>query len=630
MNTRPLCFLVALGASSPLVTGCGGDSGGAGGAGGAATSTGTTSSSSASSSGTGGAAPGPCQDKMQDGTETDVDCGGTCARCDDGKKCSIGSDCASTACTAGLCAQPTCVDGTRNGKETDVDCGTTCSPCADGKGCAYGTDCASGVCTAGVCQASKCNDSVMNGTETSVDCGGSCPHCPDGQPCVTGADCASTICDASVCASNVTWADRAGDTADQTAFGVAVDAQGNVLVTGSFHGVIDWGGGPLVSAGGADIFLVKLDPMGKQIWAKRFGDTSDQAAAAVAVNAAGQIWITGSITGNVDFGGGVLASADPLSDAFLASFGPGGAYVSAARYGGAANQRGTALAVGSSGHLFLGGVFDGALNLGCGPLTGAGSGDIFVAHLDANAGCLFAKSYGDASAQELLSIAPDPANNVLIGGRFKGTVSFGGPAVAMPATTFGAFTAKLDGGGNHLFSTAFGNTTASQQVDSVATDASGNVFVAGSFSGTLTAGATTVTSVGANDLFVLKLDPAGTAVWAARFGDATDQLGAIHLATDPAGNVLLAGTLQGTIDLGGALTSAGANDAFLAKLDGAGNPLWSLRLGDAAAQQVHAVAISSATKIAVVGGFAGAPVFGATTLMSAGGEDAFAAVVQTP
>ena len=627
MNTRVLCLLAALGAASSLTSGCGGGATGSGGTGGSP----ETTTSTASSSGTGGDVAGPCLDGKQDGSETDVDCGGTCTRCVDGKKCTSGADCASSTCTAGVCAEPTCTDKAKDGKETDLDCGGTCSPCADGKGCAFASDCASGVCTAGICQASTCNDSARNGSETGVDCGGICPKCPDGQPCTGGSDCASAICEGTVCKSNVTWAKRAGDVADQAALAVAFDPQGNVIVAGSFHGTIDWGAGPLVSAGGSDIFVVKLDAAGTVVWSKRFGDASDQSATAVAVSATGEVWITGAITGNVDFGGGVLASADPLADAFLAAFSPNGTHNFSKRYGGLGAQRGTALAIGSSGDLFFGGVFDGTVDLGCAaPLASAGSGDIFVARLDNATTCLFAKRFGDASAQELLTLSPDPSNNVFLGGRFKGTVNFGGAPLTMPTTTFGGFAAKLDGVGGHVFSTAFGATTLAQEVTGVASDPSGNVFVAGSFSGTLTAGATVLTSAGMGDLFVARLDPAGTAVWAFRAGDATDQLGALHVATDPAGNVLVAGTLQGTIDLGGnPLTSVGGNDVVLAKLDSGGNRLWSLRLGDAAGQQLNAVALSGTTA-AFAGSLAGAPDFGGTVLTSAGGDDAFAATAQTP
>jgi hypothetical protein len=629
MTTRSLCFLFALGALAPLTSSCGGSGSGSGGAGGSGGSGAGTSN--ASSSGTGGDAPSPCVDGKQGGTETDVDCGGTCARCDDGKKCASGADCTSNACTEGVCAQPACTDKYKDGKETDVDCGGTCSPCSDGKSCAFASDCASGVCTAGICQASTCNDSVTNGSETGVDCGGICPQCPDGQPCTGGSDCASTICNGTVCASNVTWASRAGDASDQTALGVAFDPQGNVLVTGSFHGTIDWGGGPLVSAGGSDIFLVKLDKAGKHLWSKRFGDASDQTATAIAVSAIGEVWITGAITGTVDFGGAPLASADPLADAFLAAFSANGTHNFSKRFGGVSAQRGTALAIGSNGDIFFGGVFDGTIDLGCVPLASAGSGDIFVARYDNAVTCIFSKRFGDAAAQELLTLSPDASNNVFLGGRFKGSVNFGGAMLTMPATTFGGFAAKLDAGGAHVFSTAFGDATFAQEVTGVAADPSGNVFVAGSFAGTLTAGATTLTSVGMNDLFVARLDPGGTPVWALRAGDAQNQLGAVHVAADSNGNALLAGTLQGTIDLGGGpLTSAGGDDVFVAKLDSAGSHLLSLRLGDASAQQVNAVALSGGTTAAMVGALAGAPDFGGNVLTSAGGDDAFVTLLQTP
>ena len=627
MNTRSTCLLAALGLAFPLASGCGSDPGGAGGSGGSTTAT----SSASTSGGTGGDAPSPCLDGKKNGTETDVDCGGTCSRCDDGKVCTLGADCTSTTCTAGVCAQPTCTDKAKDGKETDVDCGGLCPPCSDGKSCAFASDCTSGVCTAGLCQASTCNDGVNNGNETGVDCGGACPVCPDGQPCTGGSDCASTICEGAVCKSNVTWADRAGDAGDQTALGVAVDAQGNTLVVGSFHGTIDWGGGPLVSAGGSDVFVVKLDGAGKHLWSKRFGDAADQSATAVAVGAAGDLWITGSVVGNVDFGGGIFSSADPLSDAFLAHFAPTGVHLHSQRFLATSAQRGTALTIGTNGDLFFGGVFDGTMDLGCGALPSAGSGDVFVARLDSAGACVVSKRFGDASTQELLTISTDLPGNVLLGGRFKGTVNFGGAALTMPTTTFGGFAAKLDPAFAHVFSTSFGATTFAQEVTGIAADPSGNVFVGGSFSGTLAVGPMPLTSAGLGDLFVTRLDPAGTAVWAVRAGDATDQVGGVHLAADQTGNVLVGGTLQGTIDLGGGpLTSVGGDDVFVAKLDSSGNHVWSVRLGDAAGQQLNALALGGSKTAAIAGAFSGSPDFGGTVLKSAGATDAFAALLQTP
>jgi hypothetical protein len=96
-----------------------------------------------------------CADGVENGAETAVDCGGpapNCVRCANGQNCGAASDCASGICIGGLCQPPTCTDGARNGSETDVDCGGSCPACGLGKLCNAGTDCASATCgTPGRC-----------------------------------------------------------------------------------------------------------------------------------------------------------------------------------------------------------------------------------------------------------------------------------------------------------------------------------------------------------------------------------------------------------------------------------------------------------------------------------------------
>jgi hypothetical protein len=129
-----------------------------------------------------------CTDGIQNGGETDVDCGGgVCAACSDNRRCVVNSDCASGSCAivggARICAitqvGPTCTDNLKNGNESDVDCGGgACPACADNKTCNLGSDCLDGVCsTQRICLAPTCTDGVRNGTETGVDCGGGCPPC---------------------------------------------------------------------------------------------------------------------------------------------------------------------------------------------------------------------------------------------------------------------------------------------------------------------------------------------------------------------------------------------------------------------------------------------------------------------
>jgi len=87
-----------------------------------------------------------CVDRILDGDETGVDCGGSCLACAGGLACKVGGDCQSGQCTAGVCAAPSCSDGVQNGFEVDVDCGHGCQPCATGKKCHSAPDCASNDC----------------------------------------------------------------------------------------------------------------------------------------------------------------------------------------------------------------------------------------------------------------------------------------------------------------------------------------------------------------------------------------------------------------------------------------------------------------------------------------------------
>jgi acetyl esterase/lipase len=90
--------------------------------------------------------PAPtCSDATKNGVETDIDCGGgTCPACANGKVCAVNLDCTSGICTSGVCtsaAPPTCTNGVLDGTETDVDCGGSCGPCANGKLCSVAGDC---------------------------------------------------------------------------------------------------------------------------------------------------------------------------------------------------------------------------------------------------------------------------------------------------------------------------------------------------------------------------------------------------------------------------------------------------------------------------------------------------------
>jgi len=154
-----------------------------------------------------------CGDMVQNGTETDVDCGGSCGDCVDGKMCMMETDCLSQVCTGMVCAVPACNDMKKNGMETDVDCGGPCPlDCANMLICASNADCQSGFCNPMtlVCAAPACNDGFPNGDETDTDCGGSCMNdCMNGLNCMMDGDCTSGYCNAMMKCATPTCMDMA-------------------------------------------------------------------------------------------------------------------------------------------------------------------------------------------------------------------------------------------------------------------------------------------------------------------------------------------------------------------------------------------------------------------------------------
>ncbi len=97
---------------------------------------------------------------------------------------------------------------------------------------------------------------------------------------------------------NLVWATDLGGTGNTLASGVAVDSAGNVDVAGSFTGTANFGTGnttvSLTSSGGTDAYLAQLNATGNLVWAQNWGTTGNDAAQAIAVDTSGNIYLAGS------------------------------------------------------------------------------------------------------------------------------------------------------------------------------------------------------------------------------------------------------------------------------------------------------------------------------------------------
>ena len=177
-------------------------------------------------------------------------------------------------------------------------------------------------------------------------------------------------------------------------------------------------------------------------------------------------------------------------------------------------------------------------------------------------------------------------------------------------------TALASCGGAYLWSQRFGGTTADVG-EVVATDRAGNMLVAGFFTGTVNLGGGSITSSG-TDIFLAKYSPTGQYIWAIHTGNAGSN-GALGVAVDESGNVVITGQFQNTINFGcGLLSSALASsyDIFVAKYSATGTCQWSKSFGSGNDDIGYGVAVDASNNVIVTGAFVGRVSFGGTALYS--------------
>ncbi len=195
-------------------------------------------------------------------------------------------------------------------------------------------------------------------------------------------------------------------------------------------------------AGGMDLHCDGTVPTctGNVLWAKRFGDASDQLARAVAADPSGNVVVVGGFKGSLDFGNGAPLQGTPGGSAFVTKLnGADGSYAWANGYSAGMSPNAYAairtVAVSVSGDVLATGDFNGSLDLGVGTVTSTGSyGDAMLLKLDGKTGAYaWSKTfaYGEASTPgvQIAGTSVNAANDVLISGVYFGSVDFGGGAI---------------------------------------------------------------------------------------------------------------------------------------------------------------------------------------------------------
>lgn len=346
----------------------------------------------------------------------------------------------------------------------------------------------------------------------------------------------------------------------------------DMILCGYYSGKTLFGGVSMDSEGGASQgVLMRIGPRGEVRWVCEITGNGDQRAHDLALSPAGDIYVTGRSTGAAEIEGGTQESVSlPYSGTFmfLAKYDPAGNLVWVRNGTSTGQVSGKGVTVDASGDVYVAGWF-----------------------------------LGDAS--------------------FEGETVFGGQGL------FDGFVAKYDSSGEKEWVKSISTTTrsGSYEINGVATDGAGSIFLTGEFMGSVSVGAFQLSASGDTDAFLARCNSAGEIQWARKAGGEGPDA-AYGLTADPSGGVVVVGrTSSPTAAFGDReVAGAGEGDGFVAGYDSDGDISWAAGFGGPGEDAARGVSIKSSGRIAVIGELSDTVMIDGRRFESRGGEDVFVAL----
>jgi hypothetical protein len=422
------------------------------------------------------------------------------------------------------------------------------------------------------------------------------------------------------------WVAALGGAAHDRLWDMATDAAGNSYVVGEFNAAARFGTTNLTPAGGTDVFITKLNPIGQVLWATRAGGTGADLGYSVTVDSNGNVIVAGYFSGTAKFGNKTLVSAGG-TDAFVAMLaGNNGSFQWANKVGGSGNDRALAVEVDSSNNIYISGGLNGSNFVYAEGLNSQyGSTQLFVNKYKANGSQQWTKTVsGNMAKASFEGLALDNAGGVYVAGAFSGTANFTTGALSSTSASRDLLVAKLNASNGAWQWAETVPTTVDGDIRGVAYLAN-HLYVTGAFEGTATFDAHALTSAGITDGFIASFNSATRSFdWAQRFGGTGLDI-ARELGTDSQGKIHVVGSYRGTADFGSQtlVNPAPEGTTFITALTSAGAFVESLSLAGPGSNSARNIGFDGAGNRYVGGYFEEQAQFPQRTLTSAGAIDSY-------
>lgn len=321
----------------------------------------------------------------------------------------------------------------------------------------------------------------------------------------------------------------------ETATDIAVDTAGNYYVTGYYTASVTFGSFALTNSGQTDIFVVKYNPSGTVLWAQKYGDTQAQVANSIAVDKAGNCYV-----------GGYISDSSFYSYFFYAKYNASGVeqWTKLDRFQGSSisANRVKSISVDNFGNMYMTGSY-----------SVSNSIRAVILKCDPSGNKVWEKTRTEVS--EGNDIVTDGVGNSYVTGTMYSST-----------TNYDIFTTKYDAAGRVVWSKTTGGPD-KDYGDGIAIDANENCYISGRFQSNATFGPIAIENLnsGVSDLFVAKYDNLGDIVWVQQAGESGEDA-ASKIGVDGAGNCYINGFYTTSATFGAAVLNGLTRQPLLAKI----------------------------------------------------------------